>query len=272
MSNLLDFHQCSFAYDSSPRFSNTDTLVKPVREFIGMSIIVAAVHGSTGGPWLGYPCISVRTLAHPFERRADRVIAPELLGHGFSDKPIPRLPPSEVFARMARMLDQTDEPLTVVGTSLGGAIALKYIIVASQGGTFDPFVSPAGAPLTPEGFEKIRSHFTLKDAADGRAFIDADFTIRLGIGSLEWRLGAADVGTVGGKRFSLSCDEKRDVYTETVAPLAPPTLLIWGAPRNSYPQSVSNGFVHICRITFASNAQLDLVTHLISNGRMNWRQ
>ena len=176
-------------------------------------------------------------------RRADRLIAPELLGHGFSDKPTPRLSPSDVFARMAKMLDTIiEEPLTVVGTSLGGAIALKYALGSPHKVARLILVSPAGAPLSTEGFEKIRSHFTLKNAADGRAFIDRLFhqppwyRSLIG-GSVQRMLGRSAV-----KDF-LSPDTKRELFTpESVAPLAPPTLLIWGASEKLLPKECLDWF------------------------------
>ena len=244
MSNLLDFHQRLVrlrlrAQGFRTRYAGEagERMHRYEYHRGGGSRQYLVLHG------LGTHASAYAPLLTRLKRRADRVIAPELLGHGFSEKPTPRLPPSEVFARMARTLDQIiDEPLTVVGTSLGGAIALKYALSSPHKVARLILVSPAGAPLTPEGFEQIRSHFTLNNAADGRAFIDRLFhhppwyRPLIG-GSVQRMLGRSAV-----KDF-LSPATKREMFTpETVAPLVPPTLLIWGRSEKLLPRECLEWF------------------------------
>src|SRR5438552_2196522 len=58
-----------------------------------------------------------------------RVLAPELPGHGFSAAPTGRLTPEGLYAAARDALDAlVDEPIVLVGSSLGGAIALRYAL------------------------------------------------------------------------------------------------------------------------------------------------
>src|SRR4051812_3148590 len=89
----------------------------PGRGFLPTTVVLHGI-GSTAssfGPLL--------THLRPHVRR---VVAPELPAHGFSESPVDRLTASALFDSLRTALNElVREPMTLVGNSLGGALALR---------------------------------------------------------------------------------------------------------------------------------------------------
>jgi pimeloyl-ACP methyl ester carboxylesterase len=99
------------------------------------------------------------------------VIAPDLLGHGASDKPRADYSVGGYANAMRDLLALLDvERVTVVGHSLGGGVAMQFayqfpelverLVLVAPGG-FGPEVTPAIRLVTTPGFHQIASLMTL---------------------------------------------------------------------------------------------------------------
>lgn len=103
---------------------------------------------------------------------ARRVIAPDLLGHGFSDEHA-HLTPEVLFDSVSNAIEQVvDEPVVLVGNSLGGAVALNYAISHPARVRALVLVSPAGAHSSAEEWDELKRTFSLGSRKEARAFID----------------------------------------------------------------------------------------------------
>jgi pimeloyl-ACP methyl ester carboxylesterase len=167
---------------------------------------------------------------------AKSIMAPELPGHGFSDLPRPIPSPKESFIRLAGLLDSLiEEPTVVIGTSLGGAIALKYALHSPDKIKRLFLVSPAGAPMSAEGMAHVRGLFHQTCAADGRKFLKQLFHrppwyVPL-IGASVQRLLSRPI-----VRTFLESDHQQEALTvEDAARLRPETMLIWGTSERILP-------------------------------------
>lgn len=101
-----------------------------------------------------------------------RVVAPDLLGHGFSDEHA-KLTPEVLFDSISNALEQlVDEPAILVGNSLGGAVALHYAMSHTARVRALVLVSPAGAHSSAEEWDELRRTFSLGSRKEARAFID----------------------------------------------------------------------------------------------------
>jgi pimeloyl-ACP methyl ester carboxylesterase len=104
------------------------------------------------------------------------ILAPDAPGHGFSDIPEPLPGPSDFFDAVAEALDRLlDRPAVVIGTSMGGALALRYAASRPDqvAGLF--LCSPAGAPMSGPELAALRQVFELPQPEDGVAFVERLF-------------------------------------------------------------------------------------------------
>jgi pimeloyl-ACP methyl ester carboxylesterase len=169
-------------------------------------------------------------------RSAKSIIAPELPGHGFSDYDRSRPTPKESFIRIAKLLDELiDEPVVLAGTSLGGAVALKYALHSPHKVKQLFLVSPAGAPMSEAGFDQVRSHFQVETAADGRAFMRRLFHKPPWYTSI---IGGSVTRMLNQGAVRIFLDPKTEVETltrEDIQALKPRTLLLWGTEERLLP-------------------------------------
>ena len=89
------------------------------------------VHGAWHGAWCWEKVVPL------LEEAGHKVVAPDLPGHGEDSTPIPELSMQGYADRIVRAIDEQDEPVILVGHSMGG-------IVASL-----------AAEARPEGIEKL---------------------------------------------------------------------------------------------------------------------
>ncbi|MEE2756488.1 MAG: alpha/beta hydrolase [Myxococcota bacterium] len=185
---------------------------------------------------LGTHASAFARLLRRLKKTASYILAPDLLGHGFSDTPDKTVTAQETFARLASFLDDNlDEPVVLVGTSLGGAMAMKYALAAPHNVVRLVLISPAGAPMTPDGFAHVRRCFEVKTAADGRAFMARLFHkppwYRFLIGREITRLLSR--GSISS--FLAPDADIEPMSSSEVARLKPPTLLLWGQSERLLP-------------------------------------
>jgi pimeloyl-ACP methyl ester carboxylesterase len=103
-----------------------------------------------------------------------RVIVPELPGHGQSTHPGDRpVTPELVLDTISAALDLVvEEPVVVVGNSLGGAVAMNYAKLHPEQVHALVLVSPAGARLPDEEWKKLVEAFNVSGTAEARRFLE----------------------------------------------------------------------------------------------------
>lgn len=173
-----------------------------------------------------------------------RILAPDLPGHGFSHG----LDDFDPEALAAQVVDIVDAALdghgraVVIGTSMGGALALRYSLARPERVAALVLCSPAGAPIEGEALATLRAQFDVSALADARAFVDRLFA---GPPPAPWLVSRAVrdrlrrpvvqtlLARVGPGSF---------LAPEEAARLAPPTLLLWGDRERVLPESCLRWF------------------------------
>ena len=171
-------------------------------------------------------------------RGVRRVLAPDAPGHGFSGVPRERLTPEVLFASIAELLDrEIDEPAIVFGSSLGGAMALRYALERPSKVRVLALWSPAGAPMDAAELAALLATFRMRSPADARALLD-----RLYHRPRWWApLVARDIQALFERRameeLTSSASPEQLLTPDRLAALAPPTLLLWGRSERLLPSS-----------------------------------
>jgi pimeloyl-ACP methyl ester carboxylesterase len=112
---------------------------------------------------------SVLTQMRPHARR---LVVLDLPGHGFSETPSGRMTPECLFGAVREALDAlVEEPAVLVGSSLGGALALRYALDRPGRLVGLGLVSPAAARTSPGDWEDLRNTFKVDSAAEARRLL-----------------------------------------------------------------------------------------------------
>jgi pimeloyl-ACP methyl ester carboxylesterase len=182
------------------------------------------------------------TLLRPHARR---VVAPDLPGHGFSDPPRVRLTPEVLFAAASEALSELvaeDEPMVLIGNSLGGAIALRYAIENPGRVVALVLISPAGAHMSLAEWEELVSAFKITSAADARRLLARLYH------RPPWYMPAVapsfcDVMKRQAVRDVLETATPADwLGPDRLGTLSMPVLLLWGQSERVLPSSALEYF------------------------------
>jgi pimeloyl-ACP methyl ester carboxylesterase len=131
---------------------------------------VAMLHGLASA---GIHLAPMMTGLRPWVRR---VVAPDLLAHGYSATPAGGVTASSLRTGLVEALDALlDEPAVLLGNSLGGFVAVRYALARPERVRALVLLSPGGAPLTPSEVEVLRRSFRLRSHAEALAFVDRVF-------------------------------------------------------------------------------------------------
>jgi pimeloyl-ACP methyl ester carboxylesterase len=161
--------------------------------------------------------------------RAKRLVALDAPGHGFSDAPGGDLSPERYFEAVVEALDAIiDEPVLLVGNSLGGAMALKYAGERPENVRALVACSPGGAPAAEGELEGLLARFDLRTRGDALAFL----------GRLYWRLPwyapllADDVQYMltrpAVRQFFAAVTPGSFLKPDELASVRAPVLILWG--------------------------------------------
>jgi pimeloyl-ACP methyl ester carboxylesterase len=192
--------------------------------------VYVVIHG-IGSSASAYSPLLKRLLPH-----ASRVVAPDLPGHGFSPLPDPLPHPRKLYEHLERaLMELYDTPAVVVGTSLGGALALRFALDHPERVSKLILCSPAGAQMTDTAFSELREVFRMDSAAKGRAFIERLFhrppLLRSLVGREVKRLLSRPIV----QHFLDEASADDQFGADEVAALGPATLLIWGRAEKLLP-------------------------------------
>jgi pimeloyl-ACP methyl ester carboxylesterase len=193
---------------------------------------IVMLHG-LGSAATAFASLLIRMLPH-----AGRVVAPDLPGHGFSGSWSGRLTPERLFGAVSEALDAVvDEQMVLVGSSLGGALALRYALERPERLVALALVSPAGARTTPGEWDDLRGAFNIDSAAEARRLLGRLYH------RAPWYVaalapGLRDIMQGAAVRDVMSAASLDDLPTPgSLGALAMPILLVWGKSERLLPPS-----------------------------------
>jgi pimeloyl-ACP methyl ester carboxylesterase len=167
-----------------------------------------------------------------------RIVAPDLPAHGFSASPTERLTAQTLFDSVAAALDSLfDEPVLLVGNSLGGALSLHYAMTRPERVLGLVLISPAGARVTEEEWRAVVRSFQIESVAEARRMLGRIYH------RMPWYMPAfaPDFRVTMQRRAirelldSATLDDLPD--PERLRALPMPILLLWGRSERVLPAS-----------------------------------
>lgn len=185
------------------------------------------------------------------KRHVRRIVAPDLPGHGFSPAPPARVTPRTLFESVKDLLDAVaDEPMLLVGNSLGGALALRYALESPSRVGALVLVSPAGARIAEGEWTELVAAFRVESIADARRLLTRIYA------RAPWYMPAfaPDFRAVMRRpsiRDLLDSATLDDFPPpERLGELGMPVLLVWGRSERVLPSSALEYFrLHLPRHT-----------------------
>lgn len=190
------------------------------------------LHG-IGSSATAYGALMLGLLPH-----VERIVAPDLPGHGFSEAPAVIPGARELAAQAVAVVDGLiDAPAVVVGTSLGGALALHYALARPEKVRALVLCSPAGAPPSVDELGELRALFAMQSRADAGVFVDRLFAGRPPLRGLVVRAVHDRLRRPIVQAFLGGLDDAAFLTPAEAASLRPPTLLLWGMAERVLPES-----------------------------------
>jgi pyruvate dehydrogenase E2 component (dihydrolipoamide acetyltransferase) len=168
----------------------------------------------------------------------NRIVALDLPGHGASDKPAPESTDYSLAGlanAVAETLEKLDlAPAVIVGHSLGGAAALRLALERPKLVRALALVNSAGLgqEISPELLDSIEAAPSREEAQRllELYFADRRFVLARGIDEINAARGApgADAAVKAIAAAAFSRDGQQEIFTDRLAELEAPVLLIWG--------------------------------------------
>lgn len=170
---------------------------------------------------------------------AGRIIALDLPGHGASEIPKVELDESTMLGGAMDAIDQVlraDEPLIVMGNSMGGFGAVRLVQRRRQNTAGVVLISPFGGVLSEAEAQALMSIFTMTSVRDGLALVDRLFVNGMPLRPALAVLLRAHMGQPHLRALLARCASVTPLRSDELAAL-PPTLLIWGKQDRILPPS-----------------------------------
>lgn len=167
-----------------------------------------------------------------------RVVAPDLPGHGFSGAPVGRVTPDALYQSVRAALDVlVNEPMVLVGNSLGGALALQYAMESPHKVSALVLLSPAGARVSEAEWQAVVRAFQIQSMAEARNMLKRLYH------RVPWYVRPF----ASGLRATMQRQAVRDILAsatlddlpapERLGELSMPVLLMWGRSERVLPPS-----------------------------------
>ena len=203
------------------------------------------------------------------------LVAPSAPSHGMSPAHPSVMDAEELFAVWREALDALSErePVALLGTSLGGAVAIRYALERPARVRALVLCSPAGPRMTPAQIEEVRARFHMGALGDGARFLSILFDEPPFLSSL---LGLAVRATLRGEPVQAllrSLTPEVGLSRRALGGLAVPTLLFWGKRERVLPAGLLDLYrealpAHLTTILepprFSHSPQLEHTSELLS--------
>lgn len=203
------------------------------REGSGALPPVVMVHG------LGAAAIHWVPLIRALRPHVSKVITIDLPGHGFSVRP-PKLDEEVLTSGVLTALDTVHtEPAIVVGNSLGGLAAARYVLARPERVLGTVLLSPAGAPMDDAELGEVRRLFGARTRAEAAAFFER-LLARPPSPLVRWYLSGRLLQIFGDPALQgiLAAASDSDLLSpEQVRSLPARTTLVWGRRDRILPAS-----------------------------------
>jgi len=167
-----------------------------------------------------------------------RIVAPDLPGHGFSATPSEKLTAHALLDCVTTALDNLfDEPLWLVGNSLGGALSLHYAATRPERVLGLVLISPAGARVAEDEWRAVVRSFQIESVAEARQLLGRLYH------RMPWYMPAfaADLRVTFQRRAIRELLESATLddlpAPERLRALPMPILLLWGRSERVLPAS-----------------------------------
>lgn len=167
-----------------------------------------------------------------------RVTALDLPGHGFSDRP-DELTHEVLTTGVLEALDAVDlEPGLVVGNSLGGAAAVRFLAARPERARRALLFSPAGAPMSADELADLRDKFRVDRHMDAVSFVRRLSGREVGLRAhllAPWL--RRSLGDPLLRRWLASVTPDQFLTPEELRDLRVPVEVVWGRQERMLPDS-----------------------------------
>jgi pimeloyl-ACP methyl ester carboxylesterase len=187
---------------------------------------------------LGSTATSFWSLLTRIRPHARRVVALDLPGHGFSEAPREPLTPAGLFGAVHEALDTlVEEPMVLIGSSLGGGLALKYALDRPERLVGLALISPVAARMNAKEWDDLLASFKIESTSQARRLLARLYhhtpwfmsVLAPGVRDVMRRAAIQDIISTA------TLDDLPD--PTTLRSLTMPVLLLWGQSERLLPPS-----------------------------------
>jgi pimeloyl-ACP methyl ester carboxylesterase len=153
------------------------------------------------------------------------------------------LDPTDLREAVNRILTSiSDEPFVLMGTSLGGGLAVRFALEHPDRVSKLVLCSPAGAPMSERELKSLLARFEMKSIADGTDYVRRIFHRPPWYHHLLGREVYLLLKSPMVQRLVGQASPEDFLTAEELGSLIPPTLLIWGQSERLLPAECLDWF------------------------------